>query len=165
MDEVEYEARAKALMDRLAREAEAGGYNLNPETEMTLELCRGLVSNIDRYGYMSCPCRLAEGDKLADLDIVCPCDYRDLDLEEYETCYCSLYVSDAIKRGEAEAKPVPERRPPAEERAQAIATKAAEGVQVWRCRVCGYLCAREAPPDVCPICKAKKERFEPYSLG
>jgi ferredoxin-thioredoxin reductase catalytic chain len=33
---------------------------------------------------------------------------------------------------------------------------------VWRCKVCGYLCAREAPPDTCPICKAKKERFEQF---
>ena len=31
---------------------------------------------------------------------------------------------------------------------------------VWRCNVCGYLCARENPPEICPICKAKKERFE-----
>jgi len=33
---------------------------------------------------------------------------------------------------------------------------------VWRCRVCGYLCAREQPPEVCPICKVKKDRFERF---
>jgi rubrerythrin len=33
---------------------------------------------------------------------------------------------------------------------------------VWRCRVCGYLCARDDPPELCPICKAKKERFERF---
>jgi ABC-type ATPase with predicted acetyltransferase domain len=22
---------------------------------------------------------------------------------------------------------------------------------VWRCKVCGYLCARDGPPEVCPI--------------
>jgi len=33
---------------------------------------------------------------------------------------------------------------------------------VWRCKVCGYLCAREGPPEICPICKAKKERFERF---
>ena len=33
---------------------------------------------------------------------------------------------------------------------------------VWRCRVCGYLCARETPPGVCPICKASRERFERF---
>lgn len=33
---------------------------------------------------------------------------------------------------------------------------------VRRCKVCGYLCARDEPTEVCPICKAKKERFEKF---
>lgn len=33
---------------------------------------------------------------------------------------------------------------------------------VWRCKVCGYLCARDEPPELCPICKASKERFERF---
>jgi rubrerythrin len=33
---------------------------------------------------------------------------------------------------------------------------------VWRCRVCGYLCARDGPPGVCPVCKAEKDRFERF---
>jgi len=38
-----------------------------------------------------------------------------------------------------------------------------QDVIVWRCRVCGYLCARNQPPQRCPICKATKERFEQFS--
>lgn len=37
-------------------------------------------------------------------------------------------------------------------------------VRVWRCRVCGYLCARLEPPEVCPICKVPRERFEPFEF-
>jgi len=44
--------------------------------------------------------------------------------------------------------------------AQRQAEPAAAGIVVWRCKVCGYLCAREKPPGVCPICKAQRERFE-----
>jgi rubrerythrin len=33
---------------------------------------------------------------------------------------------------------------------------------VWRCKVCGYLAARDEPPDLCPICKASRERFERF---
>jgi rubrerythrin len=33
---------------------------------------------------------------------------------------------------------------------------------VWRCKVCGYICARDEPPDQCPICKVGKERFERF---
>jgi ferredoxin-thioredoxin reductase catalytic subunit len=36
---------------------------------------------------MLCPCRLSGGSREADLDVICPCDYRDADLDEYDTCY------------------------------------------------------------------------------
>jgi ferredoxin-thioredoxin reductase catalytic chain len=39
---------------------------------------------------------------------------------------------------------------------------AAGEITVWRCKVCGYLCARKNPPEVCPICKVGRERFEPF---
>ena len=159
------EIRARELMSRLDRDAKAGGYNLNQDEEMVLELCTGLVTNIDRFGYMCCPCRLSDGDRQDDLDIICPCDYRDPDLAEFGACYCALYVSDAIKRGEVKAEPIPDRRPEdPRDRAQAKAKQTGEGIQVWRCRVCGYLCGREEPPGKCPICKADKERFEPFSI-
>ena len=160
--------KVDALYERLGREAEASGYHLNPDREFTWELVQGLLVNKQRYGYWACPCRLATGDKQKDLDIICPCDYRDADLLDWGNCYCALYVSDEVLRGEREAQPIPERRPPEGERpqdrpAQAPAQPGEEAsLPVWRCRVCGYLCARERPPGVCPICKAKRERFERF---
>ena len=153
--------------DRLRKEAEASGYRLTPDAEFARELIGGLLANEARYGYRACPCRLASGDRTDDLDIVCPCDYRDADLEEYGACYCSLYVSDAVARGEQAVGVVPERRPLPEERRprdEGIASLSRKTLShpVWRCRVCGYLCARDEPPGVCPICKAKKERFERF---
>lgn len=44
------------------------------------------------------------------------------------------------------------------------ATAPSGELTVWRCKVCGYLCARKGPPEVCPICKVSKERFEPFAL-
>jgi ferredoxin-thioredoxin reductase catalytic subunit len=73
--------------EKLNKEAEAGGYHLNPEVDFTKELVKGLLVNEKRYGYGACPCRLASGDKYEDLDIICPCDYRDPDLIDYDTCY------------------------------------------------------------------------------
>jgi ferredoxin-thioredoxin reductase catalytic chain len=75
------------LYERLKKEAEAGGYHLNPDVEMTKALVKGLLTNEKRYGYQACPCRLASGRKDEDLDIVCPCDYRDADVVEFDTCY------------------------------------------------------------------------------
>jgi ferredoxin-thioredoxin reductase catalytic chain len=88
-----------ALYARLDREAEAGGYHLNPNREHTRILVEGLRVNETRFGYPACPCRLASGHRTEDLDIICPCDYRDADLAEYGTCYCALYVSEGVLRG------------------------------------------------------------------
>jgi ferredoxin-thioredoxin reductase catalytic subunit len=162
-----------ALYERLDREAEAAGYHLNPDVEFTKDLVEGLLVNEKRYGYWACPCRLASGDKQKDLDIICPCDYRDPDLLDWGACYCALYVSEEVLEGEKELQPIPERRPPEGERPQDQETYAParpgepseddeEAIPVWRCRVCGYLCARDRPPGRCPICKAKQDRFERF---
>ena len=165
------EEEVDRVYKRLFAEAEEGGYHLNPDVEFTKNLVRGYIKNEQRYGYPSCPCRLASGKKEEDLDIICPCDYRDPDLEEYGACYCALYVSDAILAGKHLVAPVPERRPPRSERLSMSATKTVSSTvtpfgslpyPVWRCKVCGYLCARDQPPGVCPVCKAKKDRFEKF---
>jgi ferredoxin-thioredoxin reductase catalytic subunit len=150
------------LYARLKKEAEASGYNLNPDVDFTKDLIKGLVVNNSRYGYGSCPCRLAKGEKEKDLDIICPCDYRDPDLIEYGSCYCGLYVSDEIKEGKKELVPVPERRGKNKNREPRGSGIKGLGYPVFRCRVCGYLCARENPPGICPICKAKSDRFEKF---
>ncbi|MGC9469390.1 MAG: ferredoxin-thioredoxin reductase catalytic domain-containing protein [Anaerolineae bacterium] len=166
------------LYRRLDREARAGGYNLNPDEEFTKGLVEGLLVNEARYGYWACPCRLADGEREKDLDIICPCDYRDADLIDWGACYCALYVSDAVLKGEQELQPIPERRPPEEVRAaggtvnvpsseeeeheEVLVGFTWSGMPVWRCKVCGYLCARPRPPLKCPVCKADQDRFERF---
>jgi ferredoxin-thioredoxin reductase catalytic subunit len=81
------EKEVDSLYERLKNEAESGGYHLNPDVELTKELVKGIVINDKRYGYFACPCRLASGNKSEDLDIICPCDYRDPDLTDYGTCF------------------------------------------------------------------------------
>jgi ferredoxin-thioredoxin reductase catalytic subunit len=154
------------LYENLNKDAEKSGYHLNPDREFVNDLLQGLLTNEKRYGYWLCPCRLGSGVKEEDLDVVCPCDYRDTDLDEYGTCYCALYVAESVLSGEKEVTKIPERRPPPEERQQLKKEHELPGTllskPVWRCRVCGYLCARDEPPLVCPVCKAKKERFERF---
>jgi ferredoxin-thioredoxin reductase catalytic subunit len=164
------EADVDSVYLTLKKEAEGGGYRFNPDVEFTKNLVRGLLKNGQRYGYRACPCRLASGKKEEDLDIVCPCDYRDPDLNDFGACYCALYVSDAIAQGEKQVAPVPERRPPRSLRGKEGAAPVVSAtpspafpLPVWRCRVCGYLCAREQPPGICPICKVTKDRFERFA--
>ena len=163
------------LYIKIKKDAEDYGYHLNPDEQFTKDLIRGLLINESRYGYQSCPCRLSSGDIDKDRDIICPCDYRDPDLNDYATCYCGLYVTDEVIEGKRNLTSIPERRYLGKEKTEKMNSKSltkksilldaiAESVKipVWRCRVCGYLCAREQPPEVCPICKVKKDRFERF---
>jgi ferredoxin-thioredoxin reductase catalytic subunit len=158
------------------------GYHLNPETNFLQDLLNGLQRNWERYGYPSCPCRLASGNFEFDRDIVCPCDYRDPDVLQYGACYCALYVRQDISEGKMPVPVVPERRPlekqtrsyevgqqakPAEKKISVEAQTATSKTvtkKIWYCKQCGYMVYREDPPYVCPICKAKREMFTEITL-
>ncbi|MFX1298654.1 MAG: ferredoxin-thioredoxin reductase catalytic domain-containing protein [Promethearchaeota archaeon] len=72
-------------------------------------LIEGLATNLERYGYRSCPCREAWEDK--DRDVICPCVYAEPDIEEHGHCFCNLFFSKDYIAGGGQPKPIPERRP------------------------------------------------------
>lgn len=164
------------VRQRAQSDAQTYGYYLHPDSAFLEDLLEGLRRNEERYGYPSCPCRLATGKFQFDRDIICPCDYRDPDIEEFGCCYCALYVRKDAFEGEIPINPIPERRPAEKQaRAYSIVEKASESsskmttdvvatpteikMKLWYCKQCGYVCLREDPPYVCPICKAKREMF------
>ena len=168
----------EAVRSRAEADANTFGYHLTPDPDLLQGLLEGLKTNEERFGYPSCPCRLASGKLEYDRDIICPCDYRDPDVAEFGACYCRLYVNDKVNESK-ELPTVPERRPmekqalsfeaagkPAE--AQPTVTEPpkteAKGFpelkpKLWYCKQCGYVVFRDDPPYICPICKAKKEMF------
>lgn len=223
----------------LREKAERRGYHINPDEDLAKNLVEGLVVNEKRYGFPSCPCRLAIGGREQNMDIICPCDYRDEDLVKYGACFCGLYVSWRVAEGMVEPRRVPDRRlsargpvpegvpigaavasvpddlyedsaasnpGPSQKTASAnpgmqedldvaspfsspligrevepeftggssdLSIAAAEirranpntaslPYPVLRCRVCGYLCARDRAPEMCPICGAYSDRFERF---
>jgi ferredoxin-thioredoxin reductase catalytic subunit len=165
------------VRQRAESDAKTHGYYLNPNPDFLRDLLEGLKRNEERYGYPSCPCRLASGKLEFDRDIICPCDYRDPDVEEFGACYCALYVRKDVYEGKTPLMPVPERRP-LEKQARAYGkTETSETVtatvkkpseiklKLWYCKQCGYVVFREDPPYVCPICKAKRELFAPIEIS
>jgi ferredoxin-thioredoxin reductase catalytic chain len=156
---------------RAERDAKSRGMHLTPDEKLLQSLLEGLKTNEERYGYPSCPCRMASGEFEKDRDIICPCDYRDPDVAEYGSCYCSLYVDDEIYEGRREAHAIPERRP-YEKQMASLGLEEEEieeevsgeleksGRKLLYCRQCGYVVFREEPPYVCPICQAKREMFQ-----
>lgn len=103
---------ANQLFEMLKKTQEKKGYCFNKDKERVLELMESLLTNKARYGYMACPCRLASGERDADKDIICPCVYREPDVREFGSCYCTLYVSRQWNDETIAHVYVPERRPP-----------------------------------------------------
>lgn len=103
---------AEKLYEMLKKIQEPRGFYFNKDMSITLPLLESLLINKEEYGYMACPCRLPNGDFDADRDIVCPCEYRDPDLEEFGVCYCGLYVTEEYNQEEHGEVAIPERRPP-----------------------------------------------------
>lgn len=99
------------LYEMLKKVQEPKGFFFNRDKDRVLEILQDLLVNKERYGYMSCPCRLASGDREKDRDIFCPCAYRADDVKDYGSCYCNLYVSREWNEGKIEHNYVPERRP------------------------------------------------------
>jgi len=156
---------------RAQQDAKSRGIRLTPDEKLLHVLLEGLKTNEERYGYPSCPCRMASGDFETDRDIICPCDYRDPDVAEYGCCYCSLYVDDEIHEDRKQARAIPERRPYDKQMAAlGLAEKETEEEEIGEmmkssrkllyCKQCGYVVFSDDPPYVCPICKAKREMFE-----
>jgi Ferredoxin-thioredoxin reductase, catalytic subunit len=100
------------LYDQLKNLQEPKGFFFNNDRQMVEDLLAQLLTTKARYGYMACPCRMANGKRELDKDIICPCRYREPDMEEYGACFCGLYVSKAWNDGEIPHDYVPERRPP-----------------------------------------------------
>jgi len=100
------------LYEMLRKIQEPKGYFFNKDKERVFDLLSALQKNKERYGYMSCPCRLASGEFEKDKDIICPCEYREQDVKEYGSCYCNLYVSREWNEGKIPHVYLPERRPP-----------------------------------------------------
>ena len=99
------------LYEMLRKVQEPKGYFFNRDKEVVFDLLKGLLTNKERYGYMSCPCRLASNNYEKDKDITCPCVYRAPDVEEFGSCYCNLYVSKDWNEDKIPHEYVPERRP------------------------------------------------------
>jgi len=85
-------------------------WRLNPDAEFLSYLIDGLLINYNRYGYFSCPCRDAVGNRENDEDIICPCKYCRPDQEQYGHCFCGLYATPDFFESGRIPKSIPDRK-------------------------------------------------------
>lgn len=98
---------ARKFVEQLAR---FRGWELHPDDRFLNDIIRGLATNYNRYGYYLCPCRDGDGERAADADIICPCDYLEADHQEYGHCFCGLFLRPGFRETGVETEQIPERR-------------------------------------------------------
>ncbi len=98
------------LLEILKKE-EAKGYFLHADEEHVMGTIEGLIENHNTHGYLCCPCRMPCEDAVHDEDIICPCAYRDEDMQEFGACFCTLFVTEENKDDPNFFPEVDDRRP------------------------------------------------------
>ncbi|MDR2426657.1 MAG: hypothetical protein LBD46_05710 [Endomicrobium sp.] len=151
---------SEKLLEIIKTNAAKRGRYLNRDEIFVKELVDGLYANLQRYGYASCPCRLAAQNYEFDKDILCPCIYMKDDVDKYGMCFCCLYVSKEVFDGIKYSHSIPESRPKEKTFNNVIAADKKTAVSpTWKCGVCGYEHETDEPPEKCPVCGAAKESF------
>jgi len=53
----------------------------------------GVLENEKKYGLKLCPCRLRDGTRERDLELLCPCNFKAQETWKNEgRCWCGLFV-------------------------------------------------------------------------
>lgn len=78
---------------------EKNDFMLNPDSSHVDAIISGVLKNEETHGLKLCPCRLRDGTRDRDLELLCPCNFKVQDTwREKGRCWCGLFV----KRGGGE---------------------------------------------------------------
>lgn len=73
--------------------SEKNDFVLNPETKIVEGVADGVLINEQKHGLKLCPCRMRDGSKERDLELICPCNFKTHDTWGKEgRCWCGLFV-------------------------------------------------------------------------
>jgi len=73
---------------------------LNPDKQIVLDVATGILDNEKNKGFKYCPCRLPVGEKLKDLELICPCNFKIQETWKNKgECWCSLFIKEKNKNG------------------------------------------------------------------
>ncbi|HHQ45227.1 MAG TPA: hypothetical protein ENN13_03715 [Candidatus Altiarchaeales archaeon] len=68
-------------------------FRLNPDEEHVEMVIDGLLENEKACGLKLCPCRLRDGSRERDLQLICPCNFKAQDTWRTKgQCWCGLFV-------------------------------------------------------------------------
>jgi ferredoxin-thioredoxin reductase catalytic subunit len=75
------------------RFSEGNDFMLNPDQPHVDMILEGVLRNEKEYGLKLCPCRLRNGTRERDLELICPCNFKAHETWQKEgRCWCGLFV-------------------------------------------------------------------------
>jgi len=75
------------------RFSEKNDFKINPDKKIVESVLDGVIDNEKNFGLRLCPCRLRDGTKERDLELICPCNFKLHDTWQKEgRCWCGLFV-------------------------------------------------------------------------
>ncbi len=84
---------AEELRTAWAKFTENNDFILNTDEDHVSMVIRGVLDNEKEYGLKLCPCRLRDGTRQRDLELICPCNFKIQDVWKSEgRCWCGLFI-------------------------------------------------------------------------
>ena len=72
---------------------EKNDFILNPDMDHVNTIIEGVLKNEKKYGLKLCPCRLRDGTRQRDLELICPCNFKIQETwKNKNMCWCGLFV-------------------------------------------------------------------------
>jgi ferredoxin-thioredoxin reductase catalytic chain len=73
--------------------SEKTDFKLNPDAEHVDMVAKGVLKNEEKFGLKLCPCRLRDGTRKMDLELICPCNFKNQEIWKTKNeCWCGLFV-------------------------------------------------------------------------
>ncbi|MFA5022253.1 MAG: ferredoxin-thioredoxin reductase catalytic domain-containing protein [Patescibacteria group bacterium] len=68
-------------------------FTLNNDQGHVDSVADGVLANDQKHGLKLCPCRLRDGSRKRDLELICPCNFKAQDnWKNLGRCWCGLFV-------------------------------------------------------------------------
>jgi ferredoxin-thioredoxin reductase catalytic chain len=81
------------LIKAWGRFTEGKDFKLNPDSGLVEKVAEGVLLNREKYGLGLCPCRLRDGTKERDMELICPCKFKTHSTWKSQgRCWCGLFV-------------------------------------------------------------------------
>lgn len=80
------------LKERFNKFCENQDFELNRDNEFLDQVLTNLVIKKEKEGQYFCPCRLRDGSKERDIELLCPCNFKiQENWKKRKDCWCGLF--------------------------------------------------------------------------